>query len=415
MKKKSLKSNFIWNTVGSFVYLFCQWLLTFLVIRLSTNLEDAGNLSLAISITNIFYNIACFNLRPYLVSDNTHEYSVEDYTTFRFITIIFSLFACFIYAICFRYTSGQLICIILYMIYKIGEAIVDLFHAFEQRKSRMDIGGISLLIRGILSVLFFVIGMKIFKSVNYSILMMVIITFVFIILYDFKNVKKFETLKINFKSSKIKTLFLRFLPLAIGTFLSTMSTSLPRQILEKIYNSKTLGIYATIATPAVIVQVAASYVFNPLLVSFADYRKENNYQGFKKLLLKSLIIILIIASISYVGSCIFAKPVLTILYGTRISKYYKLFSLIIVYTSLAGFLLYFHNILIILRKINTLLFIYFSGFMVCILTSKVIIKRYSMDGVTYSLMLFTIFMLIEMFVVIYNCMKKMKLKGRKGS
>ena len=415
MKKKSLKSNFVWNTVGSFIYLFSQWLLTFLVIRLSSNLEDAGNLSLAISITNIFYNIACFNMRPYLVSDNTNEYSVEDYTTFRLITIIFSMIACFIYSICFKYSLTQLICILLYMIYKIGEAIVDLFHAFEQRKSRMDIGGFSLLIRGVLSVIFFIVGMKMFKNVNYSILMMVIITFVFIVLYDFKNVKKFEILKINFSSPKLKELFLKFLPLAIGTFLSTLSTSLPRQVLEKIYGSKILGIYATIATPAVIVQVAASYVFNPLLVIFADYRKENNYKGFKKILLNSLLIVFVISCVCYVGSVILAKPVLTVLYGSRISKYYKLFSLIIVYTSLAGFLLYFHNILIILRKIKSLLLIYLSGFVTCILTSTIIIKKYAMDGVTYSLMVFTILMLIEMFIIIYNCMKKMKLKEREES
>ena len=191
MKEKSLKSNIIWNSIGSFVYLFCQWLLTFLIVRLSDNLVDAGNLSLAISITNIFFNIACFNLRPYLVSDNTNEYSVEDYSSFRVYTILISLLSCFIYILFFNYNFNQIMCIMLYMIFKIGEAIVDLYHGFEQRKNRMDIGGISLLIRGVLSVLLFVLGMKLFNNMNIAILLMIIVTYAFIFTYDKLNVNKF--------------------------------------------------------------------------------------------------------------------------------------------------------------------------------------------------------------------------------
>lgn len=410
MEKKSLKSNFIWNSIGSFTYLFCQWLLTFLIIRLSSNIKDAGNLSLAISITNIFFNISCFNLRPYLVSDNDHEYTVADYTTFRLITIVASLILCLGYSIIFRYNSEQLMCIMLYMIYKIGEAIVDLFHGFEQRKSRMDIGGISLLSRGLFSIFVFALGMILFHNVNLSILLMVVITYLFIYLYDWPNVKKFENLKFNFKSPKIKELFLKFLPLAIGTFLSTMAAALPRQILERIYGTSILGIYATIATPAVIVQVAASYIYNPLLVSFSDYRKNNDYKNFRKLLLKSFLVVFIISIICYIGSLVLSEPILNILYGSKISKHYSLFSVIIIYTSLTGFLFFCHNVVIVLRQIKKLLIIYLTGFICCVLISTYFIKAYKMNGVSYSLIIITILMIVEMLVLIFKQLDVMKRK-----
>ena len=408
MKEKSLKSNIIWNSIGSFVYLFCQWLLTFLIVRLSDNLEDAGNLSLAISITNIFFNIACFNLRPYLVSDNTNEYSVEDYSTFRFYTIIFSFIACYIYILLFNYNTTQIICIMFYMIFKIGEAIVDLFHAFEQRKNRMDIGGISLLVRGILSTLLFIIGVKLFNNMNIAILLMIIVTFS----YDKINANKFEKIKINLKNKKSINLFMKFLPLAIGTFLSSLSASLPRQILEKTSGAEVLGIYATIATPAVIVQVAASYIYNPLLVTFSDFKKDNDYKGFTKVLIKSLFVVFCLSLVCYIGSLFFSEIGLRILYGERISKYYELFSIIIIYTSLTGFMFFGHNILIILRKIKELLLIYFIGFITCLITSTYLIKTYNMNGVSYSLITFTIIIIICMFIVIIRSINDMK--GRKN-
>lgn len=410
MKEKSLKSNIIWNSIGSFVYLFCQWFLTFLIVKLSDNLVDAGNLSLAISITNIFFNIACFNLRPYLVSDNTNEYTVKDYTTFRFYTIVISMVTCVIYSLFFNYNMTQIICISLFMLFKIGEAIVDLFHAFEQRKNRMDIGGISLLVRGVLTVLLFVLGMILFKNMNIAILLMTIVTYIFIFTYDKYNVSKFEKLKIDFKSKKALSLFIRFLPLAIGTILGSMSAALPRQILEKNSGADILGIYATIATPAVIVQVAASYIYNPLLVTFADLKKKNDYKGFKSVLYKSLIVVFLLSIICYIGSIFLSEIGLRLLYGTKISKYYQLFSVIIIYTSLTGFMFFGHNILMVLRKIKEILIINILGFISCLFVSNYLINKYNMNGVSYSLITFTVVIIIAMFIVIFKSINDMKNK-----
>ena len=404
---KSLKINFIWNTIGSFTYLFCQWLLTFLVIKLSSNLEDAGNLSLAISITNIFFNISCFNVRPYLVSDKNNEYSIENYTSFRLVTIVISIISCFIYSLFFGYNSQQLLCIMLYMIFKIGEAIVDLFHAFEQKNSRMDIGGISLLVRGIISVLLFTIGMLFFNSINCAILLMVIVTYIFIFTYDLKNVKKFINIKINIKSKRLFDMFLRFLPLAIGTFLLNTACAFPRQMLEKINGSDILGIYATIGTPAVIMQVAASYIYNPLLVTFSDYRNSNNYKKFRSLLFKGIAVLFCLSLVCYIGSLFLSELFLNLLFGAKISNHYQLFSIIIIYTSLSGLCFFLHNILVILRRIKSLLFIYLTGFIICLIISSSLINKYYMNGVSYSLIIFTLVMIIEMFIIIIAEIKKM--------
>ena len=57
-KKLSVGQNALLNSIGSLFYLGCQWLITVLVIRIGS-VEDGGDLSLAMSITNIFYTLAC--------------------------------------------------------------------------------------------------------------------------------------------------------------------------------------------------------------------------------------------------------------------------------------------------------------------------------------------------------------------
>ena len=72
-EKISIKASVIWNSMGSMVYLISQWLISVLVVRVS-GVEVAGNLTLAMSIKNVFYSIAMQGIRNYQVSDTNEKY-----------------------------------------------------------------------------------------------------------------------------------------------------------------------------------------------------------------------------------------------------------------------------------------------------------------------------------------------------
>ena len=53
-KSLSIRANMIWNAAGSLVYMAAQWLITVLVVRLSTGYDAAGLLALGMAVSNIF-------------------------------------------------------------------------------------------------------------------------------------------------------------------------------------------------------------------------------------------------------------------------------------------------------------------------------------------------------------------------
>lgn len=73
-----LRSNFIWNSIGNFTYLVCQWLITVIIVRLA-DYREAGVFSLAMSITNTFYAVASWGIRTYQVSDVDNKYRDNAY------------------------------------------------------------------------------------------------------------------------------------------------------------------------------------------------------------------------------------------------------------------------------------------------------------------------------------------------
>ena len=71
--EKNIKSSIfikslIWNMGGMCFYYLCRWLINISVVRMSVNYIDAGRLSLAISITNIWNVFALFSVRNIQVS-----------------------------------------------------------------------------------------------------------------------------------------------------------------------------------------------------------------------------------------------------------------------------------------------------------------------------------------------------------
>jgi len=402
-KQLSVSRNMVWNTVGSFTYLVCQWVLTLIVVRVSSDMENVGNFSLAISITNIFFNLACFNVRPYLVSDISGKYKEHEYSAFRVSTGLAALLLCLGYINIFNYTIDQKVCIAGYMIFKLGEAWVDLLHGLEQRKNRMDIGGISLLVRGILSLIGFTICLILTESIFLSIIAMTIFTWGFIYFFDMRIIKAFAVISPRITVSRTVKIFKEFMPLTAGALMSTFATTYPRQFLESYSGTDILGIYATVATPAVIVQVAASYVFNPFLTLFSRYYSEGKKREFFQLFFKTCAILFGISVLALVGGKIFGRWGLNLLYGKEISAYAYLLIPVILFTSLNAFVWFLWNILIVVRKLKSLLFVNFVSllFLLCIVQKMVVV--YGMNGVSYCLILFSMLLIVQMLILLLKC------------
>ena len=390
-KKLTVMENMVWNTVGSFTYLICQWLLTFILVRCFDDVDGAGQLSLAMSITNIFYTLAHFNVRSYLISDIQGNFKIPEYSAFRLLTCGFSITACYIYISCFGYNREQFFCILFYMIFRLGEAWVDLLHGMEQRRSRMDIGGLSLFVRGILLIVSFVTVFYFTDNFNLSILAMAVSTWSYILLADVSFAKKFEDFRPAFSWEKMKSMMGIFLLVTTASFLGLIASNFPRQILESRMGSEILGIYSTVATPAVIVQVAATYVFNPVLTEFAVlYNHKDSKDRFTKFVLKIIGILVALSVVCLVGAAALGEWGLNLLYGQRIAEHAYLFMPVICYTCLNAFVWFLWNLLIVIRRLKSLLVVNSIGLVICFLLIHPMITVFSMNGVSYTLIIYSV-------------------------
>ena len=85
----SYSKQITYNTFGTVVTLFCQWLIIMFIPKI-TDFAEAGIFAVAISVCSILNHIATFSLKEFQISDQNTRYTDADYKSVRLITIALS-------------------------------------------------------------------------------------------------------------------------------------------------------------------------------------------------------------------------------------------------------------------------------------------------------------------------------------
>lgn len=319
LKEKSLKSNMLWNSFGSLYYSGCQWLITVVVARLSSNYEAAGLLAVAMSVSNVFSQIGLFRIRSYQVSDIHERVSASQYVGFRLTTIFLGIIATYLYMY-FTCSRDGFVVISLYLVFRAGDVFIDVLHGVDQQHLRMDYCGISMIIRATLFLVAFIIGMTQFDSLNVALIGMVAVTYP-MILFDYKIASQFTNVRPSFDTAVIKHLFMSCLPAVVGMSLCSVVVTYSRQYLGECYGASALGIYATVCTPIVIIQACATYVYAPLLGSFAKRYEAKDVSGLFRLVFKVTISMFAVFAVFACVFMLFGSELLNMVFGGKIAGY----------------------------------------------------------------------------------------------
>ena len=379
----SLKQNMLWNSAGSIVYLACQWLLTVVVVRLSPDYSAAGLLSLAMSIGNIFTPFAIYKMRTIQVSDVKHKYSAGQYMAFRFLTVFLAFAGCMIYA-AFTCQPGALLSIAIYIAYKAVDIIIDVMHGVDQQHMRMDYIGKSQILRGLLTLVSFTACMAFTSNLELSLCSTIAATLPVAIFYDRPKARQFESLAPQVNVRVFGHLLITCLPAVIAAIMCSAVLTIPRQYLSAMFGDEFLGIYASVASPVVIVQMGATYLYTPLLGEFSNLFSDKNRKGFISLLVKVSFGIVLIALICELAFTFFGEWGLVLLYGDSIRPYSYLLQPMIICTIITAFLWFLSDLLIVQRDFKGNFIGNALSFVCTIPATCILVNRFDMNGVSFA-------------------------------
>lgn len=380
-QRLSLKQNTILNSVGSLFYLVCQWLISVLAVRLGSY-EDGGMYSLALSITNVFFSMSTFALRNYQVSDTNSVYSPSRYITTRVITCTAGFAACAVFTLInSQYSAAQAACIILYMVFRLTEALVDSFAAEQQKAWRMDRICVSFLLRGMLTLGAFVLMMLLTRSLPLALMAMAACSAAVVILWDARIVRRMTGFRLDVNLRETRALLRETLPLMLSSMMMTLLTTIPRYMLERSAGSEVLGVYGAIATPAVIVQAGCSFIYSPLVAPLSEAYHAGKIGEFQRTLLRAVGVIAALTVLMLIGASLLGRWGLQLLFGASILEYAWLLIPVLM-TSLCAAMVYFFDVpLTIMRRLKLMACIHVVAILATAILSALLIPKMGMAGV----------------------------------
>lgn len=393
---EAIRKNMLWNVIGSVGFIGAQWIMTILIVHLA-GYTEAGYLSLGLSLTNVYTNIAYFCIRNFQVSDSRSKYSTDTYVTHRVVMTVLALASYTVFVLLNGYPLYLTVFLILFMVYRVSEAVVDVFHGIYQRSWRLDTAGQSFLMRGILTLAAFVIVEKVTGNLVITTLIMLAAAYGVILFFDIPHAAKLETFSVRLGKKQwpaLVALTRECLPLFIYAICLNAVVPIPRYFLEKLQGSEVLGFYASVAIPASVIQLLASYVFNTFTGLFSEYREKGQKKEFMALFWKLTAAVCAIVVLAIGGSLLLGEWALTLVFNESIRPYAYLLAPTVVCCGIIAMIWFVGTVLVVLRDMKGLLLGAVAGAIVCAAVSYPCILAWSVDGVNVSLFISSVVSLL---------------------
>ncbi len=379
--------NFLWNMIGTTLNSFLSLFLLIIVTRIN-GIEMSGSFSFIFTLTLILQMFSNYGGRIYQVSDYKNEFSFQEYLGSRVKTSLLAIIFFIIMCLFYKFDLTLSIVAISLMALRLIETFSDVFYASFQKHEQLYKVGISLTLKTLLLLLFFVISEVLTKNIiisSISILLASILVFIF---YDLPNLKKNEEFQFIYNNqvyTQSKYIFM------FG-FITQLILNVGRFIGMKTLDEIEIGYLGILMMIPTVMTLISTFIVQPELVNLTIlYEKKKNKEFDKSLktITKTLIKFSILCMILAITIGPFA---LKILYQLDFNNYRLAFVLLILAGTFNGITTIYSNALTIFRKTKDQFNFYVIVLIINIIFSYIASVKFGLNGIIAAL---TMSMLIQ--------------------
>lgn len=414
MKSFMLKSSniqrdsVVWNMAGSMLFAF-QSVIFLMILTRTVGLVASGIFTIAYANANLFLNIGKYGMRNYQVSDVKQEFTFSDYLRSRWISCVLMLGVSVVYVIYTAYTnqySSEKTWIIIWMcLFKIPDALEDVYYGDYQKKGRLDVAAKAMTLRLFISIVFFAGVVILTKDLLVTLIASTIFTFFLTFLFITWTYSAFKEEKQE-KSHKAIALLKRCFPVFLSAFLSFYIGNAPKYAIDAQLSDELQACYGFISMPVFVIGLLNGFIFNPILYSLSCLWNDGKVKEFLGKIFRQMLIVLVITIICVVGAYLFGIPVLSILYNTDLSFYKKELLILLLGGGFLGLSGVFNAVITIIRYQKALLIGYGIVAILALFLCNLVVRQYEMMGAAVLYLALMMLLCICFAVILFVGVKK---------
>lgn len=408
--KKNFKSNFIWNMLGTGLNAFNSLFFLITVTRIN-GINDAGIFTLAFSTACILYVVGIYAGRVFQVTDSKENVTDKEYICNRILSCVLMMIITIIFVIIRGYNIYKSAIFILLAFYKCLEAFSDVLYGIMQKNDLLNMVGKSYFVKGLLSIIVFVLVDIITNNLILSCISIIVIWTIILIFYDMKNTRKLmnSNTKINFYN--VFGIFKNGFFVFVITFLGLYIMNAPKYAIDNFLTEDIQAIFGIIIMPATVMGLVGQFLMHPYLNDIVNLYNKKEVKSLKKLILKIILYIVVFGAIASLLAYFLGVPVLNVVYGIDLNGYQIHLVAIIVASTLYNIGVIYSSVLTTIRKtfIQFAIYIFISLF--ALISSYVLTLKNGINGSTISYFLIMFLQFTFYAIITNNIIDKIKDKN----
>ena len=386
------RDSYVWNMIGSMLMAF-QSVIMLMILTRTLGLVEAGVFTIAYANANLFLTIGKYGVRYFQVSDVKNQFTFIEYRTSRVITTIAMMLVSIVYVIYATkindYTMEKMQIIIWMCLFKVVDAVEDVYHGLYQQKNRLDVASKAMTLRMIATIVVFGACLILFKDLLLSLVIATIMTTILFILFIKWTYDSFQVKKEKLNKKNLGLLLKLCFPLFAGSFLSFYIGNAPKYAIDSMLTDELQACYGFIAMPVFVIGLLNNFIFNPMLYKMSVLWNESKVKAFVMKTIRQAGIVAIITVICIIGAYLLGVPVLSWLYNTDLAPYKAELLILLLGGGFLGLSGVLNAVITIIRYQKSLMWGYALIAVLAYVFSDRIVGKYEMMGaaVLYTLLM----------------------------
>lgn len=395
MSMPSVKSNYIWNMLGTVSSSLISVVLLLLASRFLSS-GDSDVFSIAYALGQQFFVLGYFQVRNLQSTDIKEKYSFASYHNTRLFTVFLMLVTSLFYVIWQSYDIYKSSIIFFLVLYRALDAYSDVFQGFFQQKNRSDLAGKIQFYRSWLCMLIFALVLLFTKSLLLASLMICFINLALTLPLDFGYYRYYfhdvPIIPFLFKDrSKVVSILKNSFPLFFNGFLLAYIYNEPKIAIDRLLTN---GILPTgmqrdfnVLFMPVFVLSLLFFILRPLTTQLSIYWNEKKYSFFFKQVRLLFLVMVVLGLVIVVLGYLIGTEILGAVYGIQLQIYKVPFTLLLIGGILNVLALVVDIIMTIFRKQHYLMIAYMLTFIVSKVITLPFIRNQNLIGAANSFLI----------------------------
>lgn len=390
----SLRSNFIWTFAGNVVYGACQWGMLSTLAKLGTP-GIVGQFTLGLAVSAPVFMFTNLQLRCVQATDVRIEGRFADYFMLRLLSTLAGLIAIIALLPIAGASPRVRFVIVLISVSKCIECMSDVTAGLLQREEQLRRVAISLMMRGIGSIVVFSLIFARFRNLELSVVAMSGVWLLVLLFYDVPNVRVFDDNGLfRFDKRGLWRIAMLGLPLGWVATLASLNVNVPRYFLQHYLGLAEQGIFASLAYLIVAVNLVVSALTQSVTTRLARLFAEGEIEEFSRLLTRLSMLGALITVVGVPMTYVAGRPLVMLFYGREYAEHVGLLALFVAISGVSTIGSFIFCGLTAARMFQIQVPVYIATVVVTIAGAALLVPRLGLIGAGTALLLSAIALVV---------------------